>query len=132
MVILDTNIIIDHLRMFSQSSEESNLMKVLRKEGRESLHLSIISIQELYEGKSTKKEDKLQQMLSILAPLTLLNYTSEIAELAGRIARDLKNPVEFADAAIAATCIFNDSKLFTLNTNHFEDIPNLELYNLQF
>ncbi len=131
MVVLDTNIIIDHLRRFSQSSEESNLMKILRKEGRDSLHLSVISIQELYEGKSTKEEDKLRQMLSILAPLTLLNYTSEIAELAGIIARDLKNPVEFADAAIAATCIFNDSELFTLNTSHFKNISSLELYNLK-
>lgn len=131
MVILDTNIIIDHLRRFSLSSEESNLMKVLKNEGRDSLYLSIISIQELYEGKSTKNESKLQQMLSILAPLTLLNYTSEIAELAGKIARDLKNPIEFADAAIAATCIFNDSKLFTLNTNHFKNIQDLELYSLK-
>ncbi len=116
--------------MFSPSGEESNLMKILKKEGRDSLHLSIISIQELYEGKSTRKEDKLQQMLSILAPLTLLNYTAEIAELAGIIARDLKNPIEFADVAIAATCVFNDSKLFTLNTSHFKNIPDLELYSI--
>ena len=95
------------------------------------LFISVITIQELYEGKSTLSESKLKEMLSVIAPLEILEYNREIAEIAGTVARDSKTTIEFADTAIAATCVFNDSKLFTLNTNHFKDIPDLELYNFK-
>ena len=129
MVVLDTSIIIDHLR---QKPETITLLcKINRKEGRRNLFISVITIQELYEGKSTLSESKLKEMLSVIAPLEILEYNREIAEIAGTVARDSKTTIEFADVAIAATCVFNDSKLFTLNTNHFKDIPDLELYNFK-
>ena len=46
-------------------------------------------------------------MLATISPLRILPYTYEIAEMAGKIARDLKQPLEFADVAIAATALFN-------------------------
>lgn len=127
MVVLDTNIIIDHLR---QQREDSSLSKIARKYSKEDLALSIISIQELYEGKSTKIEDREQALLATVAPLKVLSYTYEIAQLAGEIARDLKNPIDLADAAIAATSIINNAALFTLNPKDFRDIDNLVLENL--
>jgi len=53
MVILDTNIIIDHLR--SKGKKESVLMDIIQKYPKEMLGISVISIQELFEWKSTKK-----------------------------------------------------------------------------
>jgi len=129
MVVLDTSIIIDHLRQ--KPGTITLLCKINRKEGRRNLFISVITIQELYEGKSTLSESKLKEMLSVIAPLEILEYNREIAEIAGTVARDSKTTIEFADTAIAATCVFNDSKLFTLNTNHFKDIPDLELYNFK-
>ncbi len=44
--------------------------------------------------------------------------------------RDSKTPIQFADAAIAATAIINGAELYTLNKKDFEKIPGLLLYRL--
>ena len=125
MVILDTNIIIDHLRR--PPKKISLLVKIVEKKPKENLAISMISIQELYEGRSTKSKTKEQYLLATIAPLKILPYNYEVAQLAGEIARDLNQPIELADAAIAATAILNGAQLFTLNKRDFRGIKNLEL-----
>lgn len=125
MVILDTNIIIDHLRQ--PPKKTSLLVKIVEKKSKENLAISMISIQELYEGRSTKSKTKEQYLLATIAPLKILPYNYEVAQLAGEIARDLRRPIELADAAIAATAILNGAQLFTLNKRDFRGIKNLEL-----
>ena len=129
MVILDTSLIIDHLRQGSSGS--TKLEKIAKKEGKDSLAISVITLQELYEGKSTRNDRKLGYMLSVLGPLKIFDYSMEVAELAGILARDSKISMEFADVAIAATCIFNGFPLYTLNLKYFKDMPDLELYSLE-
>ncbi len=126
MVILDTNIIIDHLR---QKEKETFLIKLAKEKPKESLALSLISVQELYEGKSTKRKEQEKSLLATIAPLKILSYNYEISQLAGEIARDIKKPIEFADAAIAATAIANGFSLYTLNKKHFKGIKRLELFS---
>jgi|SRR3989344_1876337 len=126
MVVLDTNVIIDHLRQ-SNTTIDTHLMEVAKKISKESLAISVISIQELYEGKSTRNKSKEMYLLTTISALKILPYTYEIAKLAGEIARDLNRSTELADAAIAATCIINSAELFTLNAKHFKNINNLEL-----
>ncbi|MBI4067269.1 PIN domain-containing protein [Candidatus Gottesmanbacteria bacterium] len=124
MVVLDTNIVIDHLR---QKGGNSKLVKFAESKVSETLAISIISIQELYEGKSTtdKKEEKL--LIETLNSLKILPYTEEIAQGAGKIARDAKIKIEVADAAIAATAIINGASLYTLDRQDFSSIPDLKL-----
>jgi len=50
MVILDTNIIIDHLRQKQESLFENLVNKINKNE----LAISVITIQELFTGKSTR------------------------------------------------------------------------------
>jgi tRNA(fMet)-specific endonuclease VapC len=126
MVILDTNIIIDHLRTISKQTD-SKLVNLAKNQPKTSLALSTISIQELFEGQSTKSTSKLKDLLAIISPLKILPYTYDIAMLAGQIARDLPQPIEFADAAIAATAITHNAQLYTLNQKHFHQIPHLSL-----
>lgn len=126
MVVVDTNIIIDHLR--STASRETELLKLISTHPKEIVCLSIISVQELYEGKSTLQADREKDLLATISPLRILPYTYEISKLAGHIARDQKKPMEFADAAIAATSILNQAYLYTLNTKNFAAIPELELF----
>ncbi len=126
MVILDTSVIIDHLR---QPAEESTLIKLFEKHVDQTFGLSVISVQELYEGKSTQDTAKESQLLSTLGLLEILPYNFETAKLAGKIARDAKESIELADAAIAATVIINEAELYTLNKKHFQPIPNLKLAN---
>jgi len=127
MVILDTNVIIDHLR---RTNKDSSLVKIAKKIPKEALAISIISIQELYEGKSTKDNEREKYLLSTITPLRILAYTYEVAKYAGEIARDSINPIELADAAIAATAIINGYQLFTLNKKHFKGIKDLELIDM--
>lgn len=128
MVILDTSIIIDHLRQIPKPGADTQLTQIIEKYGSdETVCISIISIQELYHGKSTKSIDEEQKILQVIAPLSVLAYNYEIAEYAGKIARDLTTRLEFADAAIAATAILSEAPLATLNTKDFTQIPDLKL-----
>jgi predicted nucleic acid-binding protein len=129
MVILDTNIIIDHLRMNSNTAQ-SKLITLVTKHPQESLALSLISIQELYEGQSTLIASKEKELLATIAPLKIIPYTYQTAMLAGQIARDLHHPIQFADAAIAATSMIANAELYTLNLRDFESIPGLALFTL--
>ncbi|MEK7534412.1 MAG: PIN domain-containing protein [Patescibacteria group bacterium] len=128
MIVLDTNIIIDHLR---QSPNRQTYLKTLIKKFKEyNLAISIITIQEIYEGESTKERESEAKLLATISRLKILPYTFEVAQLAGEIARDLGKPIDLADAAIAATAIINGFQLFTLNKKHFEDIKGLEMIDL--
>ena len=128
MVIVDTSIIIDHLRQ--TKTKDSLLMELAKNKPKEVVGISIISIQELYEGQSTKDNHKEQFLLATVSPIKILSYTYEIAKLAGEIARDLKRPIELADATIAATAIVNNASLFTLNQKDFRGIKPLTLFEL--
>lgn len=125
MVVLDTSIIIDHLR--TATSGESHLLHLAKAKPKETLALSVISVQELYEGHSTRNKEKEKSLLATIAPLGILPYTYETAKLAGQIARDLGRTVELADAAIAATTIFHNAQLYTLDKRGFAGIRDLEL-----
>ncbi|HBH46932.1 MAG: hypothetical protein A2445_05505 [Candidatus Jacksonbacteria bacterium RIFOXYC2_FULL_44_29] len=129
MVILDTNIIIDHLRA-SKSGSATLLMRLSEIKPKELLALSVISVQELYTGQSTLDVQREQLLLGSIAPLKILPYTYEVAHLAGMIARDLPRPIALADAAIAAATIINGGQLFTLNQKHFQGIENLEFMTI--
>ena len=124
MVILDTNIIIDHLR---REKQESHYIRLIKNIPQEDLAISILSIQELYQGLSTRDSKNEEILLAILSPLTILSYTYDIAQLAGKIARDLNRTIEFPDTAIAATAIVNGCQLYTLNKKDFHSIKKLDL-----
>jgi len=129
MVILDTNIIIDHLR---QSPNKETYLKTLVKKYKEhNLVISIITVQEIYEGKSTKETENEEKFLATISHLKILPYTFEIAQLAGQIARDLRRAIELADAAISATAIVNGYDLATLNKKDFLGIKDLDFLELE-
>ena len=129
MVILDTNIIIDHLRQ--NKDQETILAKLTKKHSKETLALSIISVQELYSGKSTEMEEKEKDLLATIGPLRILPFTFETAQTGGKIARDGKKEIiDFTDAAIAATAIVNKAQLLTLNKKHFQNIKDLEFFEI--
>lgn len=125
MVVLDTNVIIDHLRL--PKGSETALIKITRLSPSEIIAVSVISVQELYQGKSSRESMKENDIRMILDNVKILPYDMKVAKLAGRIIRDLSCPIGFADAAIAATAIINGYSLFTNNKKDFVDIKNLQL-----
>ena len=126
MVVLDTNIIIDHIRSYGQS----HLQILNDRYGQKDLAISVLTIQELYRGESTLINKEEIKLTNIIAPLTILQYNYQTAKLAGEITRDSKRLIEFADAAIAATCILNKATLATLNIKDFNKIPGIKLEKL--
>lgn len=124
MVILDTNVLIDYLRRPEDSS--SPLQEFIRLQ-KDKITISILTIQELYAGKSSKEPIKEQLFLEVVGSLEILPYTYNTAKLAGEIVRDLGKPLGFPDAAIAATAILNKASLFTLNKKDFKGIKKLKL-----
>lgn len=123
-VVIDTSIIIDHLRQFKNT--KTHLETILEDIATE-LFISTDVIQELFAGKSSKEEEPEDEIRRILRSFKTIDVTPEIAELAGQIMRDSKLTVQFADAAIAATAIINGAQLFTLNKKDFQGIDNLEV-----
>lgn len=127
MVVLDTNIIIDHLR--SQNQKETILEQVVEKKFSK-LAICSITLQELYTGQSSCIKAEEQRLITTIKRLNVIPYSSESARLAGILTRDSQKNLSFPDAAIAAACLVNQCKLLTLNQKDFADIKNLELFQL--
>ena len=125
MVVLDTSILIDHIRRPAGSN--STLTELIDEYPDEYFVIPIVAIQELYGGLSSKTSQKQRLLIAIISGLKILSYDYEVARLAGEIARDLNRKIGFPDAAIAATVILNKAKLFTLNKKDFQGIKGLKL-----
>ena len=125
MVVLDTNIIIDHLRQYPHS-KESILDKLVKEIPSREFALSAISVQELFTGLSTRDKLVAKWIWEIISEFKIVPYDEHIAQLAGVIERDF-GPMEFPDAAIAATAVLNGAKLFTLNRKDFQGVKKLKL-----
>lgn len=125
MVVLDTSILIDYLRRPQDSDSPLSEFNSLRP--KEKKAISILTIQELYSGKSSKESHKERQFLEIISFFEILPYSYEVAKLAGEIIRESTNHLDFPDAAIAATAILNKAKLFTLNKKDFQTVKRLKL-----
>ena len=129
MVVLDTNIIIDHLRL--NQTRQSVLQKLIDISLDKDLAISVISLQELYTRQSTRILQNELYMLSVLSKIKVLSYNNEVSKFAGKLCRDSKLNISFADCAIASTAILNNSPLLTLNTKHFNGIDGLELFEFE-
>ncbi len=128
MVIIDTSLIIDHLRQ--KTSKDSHLATLSLKYSSGELAISTITIQEIFAGKSSSYKKPLEKIATTLSNLNTVDYSLEIARLAGTLARDSKRTLQFADAAIAATAVHYGASLATLNTKDFKGVPDLKLLKL--
>ncbi len=124
MVIIDTSILIDYLRRPKISSP---FKKLVEQNKEERFSISILTVQELYAGKSSKEALKENFFLEIINKMDILPYTYKIAQLAGELTRDYHKNLGFPDAAIAATAILNKASLVTLNKKDFKEIKGLKL-----
>lgn len=123
MVVCDTNILIDYVRQ--KRREQSVLEQITEKEGRSKLAISILTVQELFQGKSASNPTIEQSLMTLIVSFRVYPYTYEVARRAGEITRE--RDISFVDAAIAATAIVNGALLATLNKRDFAGIPGLEL-----
>lgn len=126
-ILIDTTILIDFLR--KKNKEKTILWKL--KEMYKAISISSISVFELYAG--AKDNRKIKDIQSLLKWFDVIKFDEELGEMAGKIFVALKkqnNIIDYRDLFIGTSAVFYNLEIATLNTNHFENIPNLKILNI--
>ena len=119
-VLIDTSIIIDHLRIY-QKDKKTLFINLLEKY--EEIYFCAISIAEIFSGKSAaKNEEKIRQLFNLGE---IINLTPKLMEKAGKIRRETE--ISLIDAIIAASALELNLSLATLNKKDFKKIKGLTL-----
>jgi len=125
-IIVDTSVVIDHLRRRSnhllELEDQSNIGKVR-------LLIPHIIITELYIGKEARNKAGREIIDSVLKNLEIVGFTVSSAKLAGELIRTYQQIPDPFDLLIAAIAIEQDAQVATHNKKHFEQIRGLKLYN---
>ncbi|MBS1846687.1 MAG: type II toxin-antitoxin system VapC family toxin [Actinobacteria bacterium] len=108
-LLIDTDIFIDHLRG----------ARAIRP-GKHRLHYSVITRAELFAGNTATGLAS-----QLLAPFREVGVDRDIAERAGRVAREFG--LRLPDALIAATALEHGLHLSTRNVKDFESVRGLRL-----
>lgn len=112
-LLIDTDVFIDHLRG-----------AVELRPGRHRLHYSVVTRAELFAGNTAT-----DLATQLLAPFRELPVDREVAERAGRVARE--HDLRLPDALIAATALEHDLQLSTRNVKDFDRVRGLRLRALR-
>ncbi len=118
--LLDTNILIDHLR------DRPDAVALMNARIADSA-VSSLTIAELYHG---VREGRERAALSALqAIVAIFPVTDEIAQQGGLYARQYRSShgSGLIDCLIAATAHHHGLQLVTLNARHFPMLPDLEV-----
>ena len=118
MIVIDTDIVIDHLRGHQPSI--SFFESILHTDD---VFFSAITEAELVAGKACADENKKELLLHFLHRWIIIPVSHEIAVLAGDLAREYS--LTLPDALIAATARIHKAELLTRNVKDFKDIPGL-------
>lgn len=125
-VVIDTNIIIDHLKGVPQATKQLKEIE----EGTFTGLISTITIMELMAapGVPEQRMDAIRELLDIFEHVPV---NGQVASTAGAFLSKYRashglNPM---DAIIAATAHVNEAVLFTLNKKHFRFIEGLVTVN---
>ena len=121
-VICDTNIFIEIFR------NNTDIEAVLVEIGIDNILVSDVVRAELFFGANNKRE--LNTIKKHLNSFTSLTINTEISKKALKLVETycLSQKLNLPDALIAATAIFYNTALFTLNIKDFVYIPDLKLY----
>jgi predicted nucleic acid-binding protein len=121
MIVVDTSILIDHLR--GDERARNALSEALQS--RERLHGSVMTKVEVLAGMRDREEKKTRRLLNLM---DWVPVTDSIAERAGELARAYlrSHPgVDPVDYVIAATTEQLGAELWTRNSKHFPMFANL-------
>ena len=122
MILIDTNIFIEYYK------NNPVICKQIERIDPQETVVSDVVCAELYFGARDKQE--LANIVADMEKLTMLPIFSNISKLAVDLVKQfcLSHKLRLPDAQIAATALFHNAELFTLNKKDFAYIPNLKLY----
>lgn len=123
MYTLDTNTIINYI------NDDPVIVPFLENifERQVTIYISTITEIELFgfPGMSVGEEDRLEDLMSIFA---IISLDSKIARVAASFRRNLR--MKIADSAIAATALFTGTTLLTRNVRDFRKVKELLLQKI--
>ena len=122
MILIDTNILIEVYR------NNTLIVETVKKIGQDNIAVSDITCAELYFGARNKKE--LQTIAKDLKKLEILHIHAEISQKAIAFVEKyaLSHKLSIPDTLIAATAIYYNLLLYTLNIKDFVFIEGVKLY----
>ncbi|MEE8403003.1 MAG: type II toxin-antitoxin system VapC family toxin [Candidatus Hydrothermarchaeaceae archaeon] len=120
-VLVDTDIIVDHLRGMEGADR---LLKKIEKKELEG-YFSTITEAELFAGKGMDSREARQRVAALLSIMKRIPVNSSIARKAGEIKRSSHIPLP--DAIIAASAMTIKASLATRNVRHFKGVEKLGL-----
>lgn len=122
MILCDTDILIEFYK------NSAVIVRELKHIGQVNLGVSAITQAELYFGALNKIElKKIHQHLTTIYRFSLDTAISECFLLLMQN-YSLSHKLGLPDALIASTALVHGVSLYTLNTRHFQFIPQLKLY----
>ncbi|KKT74577.1 MAG: hypothetical protein UY20_C0004G0004 [Candidatus Yanofskybacteria bacterium GW2011_GWA1_48_10] len=124
-LILDTSIIVDKLR---GGDRWDRVLGQLTKE--DELYLPTIVVLELFAGTSTRRPEVAKKIRRLLTFFNILDLTTDIAQRAGEIYRDVTVTLDLPDYIVAASALEIGATVITLNQKHFSKIPGIRIYQL--
>jgi predicted nucleic acid-binding protein len=121
MILCDTNIFIEIYR------GNDLIVKEISELGQHNIAVSDITCAELLYGARNKKE--LQIIRKDLNKLTILPINSSISTSSVELIEkySISHKLSLPDAFIAATAIYHDFKLYTLNVKDFKYITGIKM-----
>lgn len=124
MIIIDTNILIDHVHGHARWLDSFLL------ESKSTLIVPTIVIAEYHTAQELETKEGFIKSREYLSKFTLFDLTPPIAEIVGKLLRRKSHvdSANLADLIIAATCISLNGKLATRNKKDFVKIPDLHFF----
>ena len=125
MILCDTNILI------SVFSGRKDTIEQFEKIGLDNIILSSVTVMELYQGMTNKRE--LAEMKRKISPYVVVQINDEISAKAIELMDlyNLSHNLQIADALIGASAIVYELDFYTYNLKDFQFMPNIKLYQLQ-
>ncbi len=118
-MVIDTSILIEHLRKkpFSSTNFDRIPPKTL-------VHTSAVTVYEVLTG--AINPDKWKQTAALISQMIILPVDIQIAIKAAQLSQEMKgNFIGMADTIIAATALYHNLPIKTLNMKHFSRVTGL-------
>jgi len=123
MILCDTNILIE---VYRKNMAVISVMDIIARH--DTVVISDVTRAEMLVGARNKRE--MQILIEELGLIKCFPVQSEISALSIQllITYHLSHGLDFHDALIAATAIYHDIELYTLNVKDFAFLSNIKLY----
>jgi predicted nucleic acid-binding protein len=121
--MVDTSILID----FYRKTDKSNSIWVSLVRQEYEFAISVITKYEIYSGATKNQLEFWNHILRLINVIPFNEACVDTAVTLNIILKQKRSQIDIADLFIAATALTHNLPFSTLNKNHFNRIPNLEI-----